>query len=197
MLDDQALDLIFCKARSYSHPESWLDKPVHDDDLRRIWDLAKMAPTSANQLPARVVWVKNEAGKNKLNPCLSEGNVEKTMRAPVTAIVGHDLRFYDKLPYTFPHTDAKSWFTGTGDDNIREHAFRNGTLQGAFLMMAARALGFDCGPMSGFDQAKVNQTFFAGTHIQANFLINIGYGNRDTLFPRAPRLSFDEACQIV
>lgn len=196
-IDDAALDRIFRHARSYSHPKSWTDRPVDDSLLREVWALAKYGPTSANQLPARIVWIKSEAAKARLKPCLDEGNVDKTMSAPVTALIGYDMKFYDKLGYLFPHTDARSWFAGTPEDSIRRHAFQNSSLQGAYLIIAARALGLDCGPMSGFDVKATDKAFFAGTAIQSNFLLNLGYGDDSTLFPRAPRLSFDEATRII
>ena len=197
MLDAAALDTLFRTARTFSAaPDTWQDKPVPESLLREVWDLAKMGPTSANCSPARVVFVTTKAGKDKLAPALDEGNLRKTLEAPATAIVGMDLAYYEKLPYLFPHTDAKSWFEGK-TDLIRTTAMRNSSLQGAYLILAARALGLDCGPMSGFKNAKVDENFFAGTTIQSNFLINLGYGNRATLHPRSPRLSFDEACRIA
>jgi 3-hydroxypropanoate dehydrogenase len=197
MLDSTALDTLFRTARTFSAgPHTWLPTAVSEEQLRQVWDLAKMGPTSANCGPARVVFVTTSAGKDKLAPALDEGNLRRTMEAPATAIVGMDMAFYEKLPYLFPHTDAKSWFAGK-PDNIRTTAMRNSSLQGAYLIIAARALGLDCGPMSGFDNGKVDAAFFAGTQITSNFLINLGYGNRATLHPRNPRLSFDEACSIA
>jgi 3-hydroxypropanoate dehydrogenase len=190
--DDNSLDVIFRNARTHS---AWLDKQVDDALLMRAFDLAKMGPTSANCSPMRVVFVKSKAAKEKLKPCLSEGNMEKTMTAPVTAIIAHDMEFYEKLPKLFPHTDARSWFAGN-DAVIQTTAFRNGSLQGAYFMLAARALGLDCGPMSGFDNAKVDAAFFAGTKIKSNFLCNLGYGDASKLHPRSPRLEFAEACRI-
>lgn len=190
---ESALDQLFRDARTHN---GWTGEPVGEDLLRQLWDLVKMAPTSANCSPARLVFVTSDAAKEKLKPCLMDGNVAKTMAAPVTAIIGQDMEFYEKLPDLFPHTDARSWFAGN-DDLIAETAFRNATLQGGYLIMAARALGLDCGPMSGFDTAKVDAAFFAGTKVTANFLCNIGYGTEEGLFPRAPRLAFDDACRVI
>lgn len=197
MLDEADLDLLFRTARTFStQPGTWQDKPVEQALLRQVWDLAKMGPTSANCSPARVVFVTTQEGKARLAPLMDEGNRQKTVEAPATAIIGMDLAFPDKLAYLFPHTDAKSWFAGN-DTLIRTTAMRNSSLQGAYLILAARALGLDCGPMSGFDNAKVDAEFFAGSAVQSNFIVNLGYGNRDTLKPRNPRLSFDEACRIA
>ena len=156
----------------------------------------KMAPTSANCSPARLVFVRSDEAKAKLKPCLMEGNVEKTMSAPVCVIVGMDMQFYDQLPKLFPHADARSWFAGN-DAAIQATAFRNSSLQGAYLIMAARALGLDCGPMSGFDAAAVEAAFFPEGNVKANFLINLGYGDATKVYPRSPRLAFDEACRIA
>ena len=198
MLDDATLDQLFRTARTYGFDhDTWLDKPVSEEQLRQIWDLAKMGPTSANMSPMRVVWVTSQAGKDRLEPLLDAGNRGKTREAPATAIIGMDMKFYDKLPYLFPHTDAKSWFDTAPESTLRTVALRNGSLQGAYLMLAARAIGLDVGGMSGFDNAKVDAEFFAGTAIKSNFLCNIGYGNPANLFPRSPRLSFDEACRIA
>ena len=191
--DQVALNTLFLNARTHN---GWANTPVEDAMLHEIWKLVRMAPTSANCAPARIVFVKSQAAKEQLKPLLMDGNVDKTMAAPVTAIIGHDMEFYEKLPQLFPHTDARAWFVGN-DELIAETAFRNGTLQGAYLMMAARSLGLDCGPMSGFDNAKVDETFFAGTKVKSNFLCNIGYGTQDDLFPRSPRFEFDEACRIA
>jgi len=192
-IDENSLDVLFRQARTHN---GWRDEPVDAGLLTDVWNLARMGPTSANCSPARIVFVVSNEAKEKLKPCLMEGNVEQTMTAPATAIVGHDLEFYERLPELFPHTDARSWFVGK-EAHIRTTAFRNGTLQGAYLMLAARALGLDCGPMSGFDNDKVDQAFFAGTSIKSNFLCNLGYGNPDTLRPRNKRLEFDEACSVV
>jgi len=164
--------------------------------MQAVYELAKWGATSANCSPARFVFVASDEGRARLKPHLAEGNLAKTMAAPCCVIIGHDLDFYEKLPELFPHTDAKSWFEGD-DALIKTTAFRNGTLQGAYLMIAARALGLDCGPMSGFDHDGVDKEFFAGTPVKSNFLCNIGYGTDEDMFPRSPRLSFDEACEIV
>ncbi len=192
-LDEASLSQLFLSARTHN---VWLEKPVPDEVLIQIIDLMKMGPTSANCSPARILFVRSEAAKARLKPFLSEGNRDKTMKAPVTAIIGYDLKFYELLPRLFPHTDARSWFAGK-PEHIQETAFRNGTLQGAYLILAARALGLDCGPMSGFNQAGVTQEFFAGTDIKANFLCNLGYGDASALKPRSPRLSFEELAKIL
>ena len=197
-LSQDALNQIFLEARTFaSNPNPWQDRPVTDAQLEQIWNLARMGPTAANSSPARVVFVRTPEAKARLKPALDAGNVEKTMNAPVTAIVGSDLAFYEKLPYLFPHTDARSWFAGKSEAELFPGALRNSSLQGAYLIVAARALGLDCGPMGGFDAARVDAEFFAGTTVKSSFLINIGYGRRDTLHPRSPRLAFAEACSIV
>ena len=192
-LADAALDQLFREARTYN---AFLPKEVTDEQLHALYDLAKFGPTSANCSPMRVVFVKSKAAKEKLKPFLSEGNRAKTLAAPVTAIIANDHTFYDKLPQLFPHADARSWFTGN-QQMADVTAFRNATLQGAYVIMAARSIGLDCGPMSGFDNAGLDEAFFASTPIKSNFLINIGYGDasRD-LYARSPRLSFDEACRV-
>lgn len=187
-----ALDTLFRDARTFNR---FQDRPVADDLLAQVYDLAKLGPTSANCQPMRVVFVKSAGAKQRLEPALASGNRDKTMKAPVTAIIAHDMEFYEKLPKLFPHTVARSWFAGK-PDNIKTTAFRNGSLQGAYLIVAARAYGLDCGPMSGFDNAKVDDAFFAGTSWRSNFLCNLGYGEPDSLKPRHPRLDFDEACRI-
>ncbi|WP_243042214.1 malonic semialdehyde reductase [Dyella sedimenti] len=194
MLSEAALDQLFRTARTHN---AWLPKEVTDDQLHQLYELAKFGPTSANSSPMRLVFVKSKEAKDKLAPLLSEGNRAKSLAAPVTAIVGMDYAFHEKLPQLFPHADARSWFVGN-QPLIEATAFRNASLQGAYVIVAARALGLDCGPMSGFDAEGVNAAFFAGTTVKVNFLINIGYGDasRD-LFPRNPRLSFDEACRIA
>lgn len=192
-LPDNALDQLFREARTHN---AWLPKPVDDTLLERIVALTVMGPTSANSSPGRFVFVKSAEAKEKLKPALSAGNVGKTMAAPVTVIVGMDMAFYEHLPKLFPHANARSWFAGN-EETIRTTAFRNASLQGAYLIMAARALGLDTGPMSGFDAAKVDEAFFAGTTIRSNFLINLGYGDRSKLHPRNPRLSFDETARIA
>lgn len=192
-IDSTALDQLFLKARTHN---AWHDRAIEPALLQQLYDLVKMAPTSANCSPARFVFVQSQAAKEKLKPALSAGNLEKTMAAPVTVIVANDPKFYDKLPYLFPHTDARSWFTGSAQV-AETTAFRNGTLQVAYLILAARALGLDTGPMSGFDNALVDSTFFKETGWRSNVLVNLGYGDADKLFPRSPRLPFDEACQVL
>lgn len=192
-VSDEGLDLLFRDARTQN---GWQEKAVSDVHIKAIYELLKWAPTSANCSPARFVFVTSKEAKEKLVACLAEGNVDKTMTAPLTVIIGNDMRFYDHLPKLFPHTDAKSWFEGN-EDLISETAMRNATLQGAYLIMAARSLGFDCGPMSGFDKEKIDSAFFDGTSVKSNFLCNIGYGNDENLFERSPRFTFDEACRIA
>ena len=193
-LGDEALDVIFREARTHN---AWQDKPVSDALLKELYDLMKWGPTSANMSPARIVFVKSKEAKEKLAPALMEGNRAKTLQAPVTAIIGYDVKFYERLPELFPHApDAKTWFNWS-DEWAEMNAFRNGSLQGAYFMIAARSLGLDCGPMSGFDMNKVNELFFAGTSVKSNFLCNIGYGDPSGLFERSPRLPFDDACEIV
>ncbi|MCG8357356.1 MAG: malonic semialdehyde reductase [Kiloniellales bacterium] len=193
ILNDEALDLLFREARTQN---AWQDKPVSEVMLRAVYDLAKMGPTSANCSPMRLVLVTSPEAKAKLEPALIPGNVEKTMAAPVTAIIGYDRTFYERLPDLFPHADARSWFAGN-DELIETTAFRNGSLQGAYFMLAARSLGLDCGPMSGFDNDLVDQAFFPAGDVRSNFLCNLGYGDPEGLFPRSPRLEFDEACRIA
>src|SRR4051812_37760777 len=194
VLSSEALGQIFREARTHN---AWLDKPVEDDLLKQAYDLAKMGPTSANMCPLRIVFVKSREGKEKLRPALDAGNVDKTMKAPVTAIIGMDVHFYEQLPKLFPHADAKAWFKDL-PENVLEHiALRNSSLQGAYFMLAARSQGLDCGPMSGFNNAKVDEVFFAGTTVKSNFLCSLGYGDASKLYPRSPRLSFDEACKVV
>lgn len=192
-LSDAALAQLFLDARTQN---AWIKKDVPDSLLHRLYDLVKMGPTSANCSPARFVFVKSDDAKARLKPHLSEGNADKTMAAPVCVIIGQDLEFYEHLPKLFPHTDARSWFAGK-DQKIKETAFRNATLQGGYLILAARALGLDCGPMSGFDPAGVNKAFFAGTKIEANFLCNLGYGDESVLFDRSPRFAFDEVAKVI
>lgn len=192
-LDAKALNQLFCNARTHN---AWLPGEVSDDQLHQLYDLMRFGPTSANCSPARIVFVKSEAAKRRLAPALSEMNRDKTIAASVTAIIGSDQVFYELLPKLFPHTDARSWFVGN-DELIASTAFRNSSLQGAYLILAARSLGLDCGPMSGFDNGKVDAEFFAGTSIKSNFLVNIGHGDASVLFPRSPRLEFDEACSIL
>lgn len=194
MLDDKALDTIFRSARSHN---AWLDRPVSDAQLGQMYDVMKWGSTSANCSPARILFVKSAQAKEKLKPLLMEGNQAKTMAAPVCAIIGYDVEFYEKLPELFPHDlTAKTWFNGSAEF-AEQTAFRNGSLQGAYLMIAARALGLDCGPMSGFDVDGVTNAFFEGTTYKANFLCNIGYGDPSALFDRSPRLAFDDACKVL
>lgn len=192
-LDDAALDQLFRTARTHN---GWLDKPVPDALLAELHELMKWGPTSANCWPLRIVYVKSPEAKARLVPLMMEGNRAKTRAAPVTAILGMDMAFHEQLPRLFPHTDAKSWFVGN-QALIEATAFRNGSLQGAYFMLAARALGLDCGPMSGFDADKVNAEFFAGTTVKANFICSLGHGDPAGLFPRSPRPSFDDVCQIL
>ncbi len=193
MIDAQSLDVLFRTARTHN---GWQDKPVPESLLHELFDLAKMAPTSANCSPMRVVFVTSAAGKERLKPALSAGNLEKTLAAPVTAILANDSQFYEELPKLFPHADARSWFTSS-PALADITAMRNGTLQGAYLMLAARAVGLDCGPMSGFDNAKVDAEFFPDGRFKSNFLCNLGYGDPAKLFPRSPRFAFDDVCKIV
>ncbi|MCB1602508.1 MAG: malonic semialdehyde reductase [Lysobacterales bacterium] len=193
-LNDDALAQLFTEARTHT---VWQDKAVSDETLKRLFELLKWGPTSANCSPARFVFVKSAEAKERLKPALSEGNLAKTMAAPATAIVAWDYAFYEHLPRLFPHDQsARSWFAGK-PEAIQTGGFRNGTLQGAYLIIAARALGLDCGPMSGFDNAKVDAEFFAGTEIRSNFLVNLGYGDASKLHPRGPRFNFDEVCKIA
>ena len=192
-LDPAALKQLFLEARTQN---KWQAKDVPDGLLKELVDVMKMAPTSANCSPARIVFVKSKNAKEQLRDALSPGNVDKTMSAPVTAIIGHDMRFYDHLPKLFPHADAKSWFVGK-DEHIGLTAFRNGSLQGAYLIMAARALGLDSGGMSGFDHAKVDAAFFKDTTVKSNFLLNLGYGDSTGVMARSPRFTFDEMAKIV
>ncbi len=193
-LDQQAIDQIFLQARSHN---GWQDKPVTDEQLMQIYALTRMGPTSANSCPARLVFIKSAAAKEKLKLCLDAGNVNKSMTAPVVAIVGMDLEFYEQLAKLFPHNkEARSWFVGK-PEKIRETAFRNSSLQGAYFIMAVRSLGLDAGPMSGFNSSKLDEIFFPGGKIKSNFICAIGYGDESKLYPRGPRLEFDEACQII
>lgn len=193
ILNDAGLDLLFRQARTYS---AWRDKDVSDVLLQAIYDLTKMAPTSANCSPMRVLFLRSKEAKEKLRPALMEGNVAKTMAAPVTAVVAYDMDFHEQLPKLFPHTDARSWFVGN-ESLIEETAIRNGTLQGAYLIVAARALGLDCGPMSGFDRDLVDRTFFPDGRVKSNFLCNLGHGDEAGLRPRSPRFGFDDACRVL
>ncbi|HEY0423461.1 MAG TPA: malonic semialdehyde reductase [Rhodopila sp.] len=193
-IDAAGLELLFKEARSHN---AWTSEPVSDETLHELYDILKFGPTSANSSPARFVFIRTKEGKEKLAPALSAGNLNKTMSAPVTAIVAYDPKFYEKLPTLFPHNpDAISWFT-SNDSLAATTAFRNGTLQGAYLLMAARSLGLDVGAMSGFDNAKVDAAFFAFNGWRSNFLVNIGHGDPAGLFGRSPRLPFDEACLLA
>lgn len=193
IISDDALDRIFRQARTH---RSWTGDPVSDVVLQAAYDLARMAPTSANCGPMRIVFVKSRAAKERLKPALSEGNVRQTMAAPATAIIAYDLQFYELLPRLYPFADARSWYVGK-DELIRNTAFRNGALQGAYFIVAARAVGLDCGPMSGFDNARVDAEFFPDGRVKSNFLCNLGYGDGAGMRERAPRLEFDEACKIL
>lgn len=207
-LDDEALDLLFRNARTHN---AWLPRLVSDDTLRQLYELMKWGPTSANSCPARILFLRTPEARQRLLPALSPGNVEKTKNAPVTAIIGYDAHFYEQLPKLFPHADARAWFVDT-PELAEVTARRNSSLQGAYLMLAARSLGLDCGPMSGFDQAKVDheffpragsgrddfdQEYFPDSHVKTNFICNLGYGDPAKLFPRSPRLEFDEACKLL
>ena len=191
-LPESALDQLFVSARTHNA----FSGEVDDATLHRLYDLVRLGPTEANSCPARFVFVKSRAAKEKLGPALSEGNYAKTMAAPVTVIVGYDMKFYDKLPVLFPHVDAKSWFEGSPEARLYRVALRGSSMQVAYLILAARALGLDTGPMTGFDNAKVDAAFFAGTSIQSNVLVNLGRGDPSAIFPRSPRLPFDEAARI-
>ena len=192
-LSQTVLDQLFHAART---PNLFLDQPIDDQLLFKVWETLRWAPTSANCSPLRVQFVKSPAAKAKLLTCVDPGNAKKVQSAPVTAILGMDMRFHDKLKQLFPHTDAKAWFEGQ-DEKIATTAFRNSSLQGAYFMLAARAMGLDCGPMSGFDHKAIDAAFFAGTHVRSNFLCNLGYGDPASVFARSPRLEFHEACSIV
>ena len=207
-IDDKAMDVLFREARSHN---AWLDRPVRDETLRQIWDLMKWGPTSANTMPARIVFLRTPRAKERLRPALAAGNVEKTMTAPVTAIIAYDLKFYDKLPRLFPHSPAMRTLFVNAPELVTSTARRNSSLQGAYFIFAARAVGLDCGPMSGFDHAKVDEEFFAAGkpcfgcdqeffpegHVKTNFLCNLGYGDPAALHPRLPRLTFTEACSLL
>lgn len=184
---------LFTDARTQN---GWLDTPVSDATLHQLYDLLKWGPTSANCSPARIVFVRSDQARATLAACMAPGNAPKVQQAPVTAVIGMDMAFYDKLPQLFPHADAKSWFVG--NHALSEAtAFRNSSLQGAYLILAARALGLGCGPMSGFDTAKVDAAFWAGTTVKTNFVCALGHGDPAKLFPRSPRLAFDEACRLA
>ncbi|MHA3082969.1 malonic semialdehyde reductase [Acinetobacter sp. ANC 5383] len=192
-LEHGALEKLFSEARTHN---AWRDKTIAPELLQELYDLLKMAPTSANCSPARFVFIQSAEAKAKLKPALSSGNVEKTMTAPVTVLVAYDSEFYEKLPELFPHGNAKSWFTSS-PELAHETAFRNSSMQAAYLILACRSLGLDAGPMSGFNPTLVDESFLSGTTWKSNLLINIGYGNPEKLYGRLPRLSFEDACQIV
>lgn len=194
MLNEEALKTLFTEARTHN---GWREIPVSDALLQQLYDLMKWGPTSANSSPARIVFVKSAEAREKLLACMNAGNVEKTRTAPVTAIVGMDMAFYEQMPKLFPHNpDARSWFAGN-PASIEVNAMRNSSLQGGYFIMAARSLGLDCAPMTGFNAEKLNETFFAGTTVRVNFVCCLGYGDPGKLHPRGPRLSFEEACKIV
>ena len=207
-LGDDAVDQLFREARTYN---AWLDRPVTDHTLQRLYDLMKWGPTSANGSPARFIFLRSQEAKERLRPILAPGNVEKTMTAPVTVIIAYDLLFYEKLRKLFPHSPAMRDLFAANPQLIEVTAKRNSSLQGAYLIIAARALGLDCGPMSGFDNARLDeeffgagkecegceQEFFPAGHVKSNFLCNLGYGDPSTLYPRAPRLAFNEACTLL
>jgi len=190
--DDTSLDVMFRNARTHN---GWIDKPVDDALLQKVYDLCKWGPTSANCCPMRLVFVKSKEAKEKLAPSMDKGNLEKTMAAPATAIIGYDMEFFKPMDKLWPHGGGKM-FASKPISELEVIALRNGSLQGAYFMLAARSLGLDCGPMSGFNNAKVDETFFAGTKIKSNFLCNLGYGDASKLYPRGPRLDFNEACKI-
>ena len=192
-LDDGALDLLFREARSHN---GWQDRPVPDDILRQLFDIMKMGPTSANCSPLRLLFLVSTPAKERIAPALSSGNKTKTLTAPVVSILGYDTHFYDHMKTLFPHVDAKPWFTSS-ETLALETAFRNSTLQGAYLMLAARALGLDTGPMSGFNNAKVDAEFFAGTTVKSNFICGLGYGDAAKVMKRHPRFKFEDVCQIL
>jgi 3-hydroxypropanoate dehydrogenase len=208
LLNDESLDLLFRNARTHN---AWLDKPVNDELLQQLYEVMKWGPTSANSCPARFLFLRTEKAKQRLLPCLAPGNVEKTMKAPVTVIVAYDLKFYEKLGRMFPHSPGMKKLFEDNPQLVESTARRNSSLQGAYMMMAARALGLDCGPMSGFDNAKLDeeffgagkdcegceQEFFPSGHVKSNFICNLGYGDPAKLFPRSPRLEFNEACTLM
>ena len=193
-VNEECLNILFRDARTHT---AWQNKPVEDSVLRKVYDLAKMGPTSANMCPMRVVFVKSAEAKQKLKPSLDAGNVDKTMAAPVTAIIAMDTHFFEALPKLYPHADAKAWFKDLPANILEYVSLRNSSLQGAYFMLAARSQGLDCGPMSGFNNAKLDEAFFAGTTVKSNFLCNLGYGDASKLYPRNPRLTFEEACKIL
>ncbi|MFN7038804.1 MAG: malonic semialdehyde reductase [Alphaproteobacteria bacterium] len=192
-IDEGAKKLLFTEARTYS---AWLDKAVNNEDLKQIYELTKFGSTSVNSCPMRIIFIKSPEQKERLRLYLNEGNIQKTMSAPVTAIIGYDLEFYTKLGYLYPHSDAAKMFEGK-EQLIYETALRNSSMQGAYFILAARVVGLDAGPMSGFNREGVDNEFFAGTTIKSNFLCNLGYGDKSSLFPRNPRFNFEEVCKII
>jgi len=192
-LDEQTLNQLFLEARTH---KAWEAKEVSDSLLKEVYDLAKMGPTSANCLPMRILFIKSNVAKERLKPALDGGNIEKTMAAPVAAIITYDLKFYERMDELFPMVDAKSWFVGNAE-YAQKTAFQNSALQGAYFILAARACGLDCGPVTGFDNAKVDEEFFKDTSWRSNFLINLGYGDSAKLHPRLPRLSFEEVARVI
>lgn len=193
VLTDQALDTIFRAARTAN---AWQDRPVSAELLHQIHDLMKFGPTSANSCPLRMLFLQSPEAKARLKPFLMESNIDKTMAAPVVAILAMDMRFHEHLPFLFPHTEAKSWFEGN-DDLIAQTAFRNSSLQAGYFIVAARALGLDCGPMSGFDAGGVNKEFFPDGRFKVNFICNIGYGDHSKTFARSPRFSFEQIAKVI
>ncbi|NBA96550.1 malonic semialdehyde reductase [Pseudomonas sp. R5(2019)] len=193
-LDDAGLDLLFRQARTHN---GWKPRAVERSTLEQLWELVRFAPTAVNGMPARFVFVTSSEGKQRLKPCLSPGNVDKVMAAPVTVIIGYDTAFWELLPILFPHADDVGALFSENAELAEVTAFRNSSLQGAWLMLAARALGLDCGPMSGFDSERLDRNFFADTTIRSNFLCNLGYGDVKKLYPRLPRLSFEDACTFA
>jgi nitroreductase len=190
----EAIRQLFTEARTHS---AWLPKKVEDSTLQALYEIMKWGPTSANTCPVRIVFVKSEKAKEQLMPCIAPGNVDKTKTAPVTAIVAWDERYYDLVPRLFPHFPQMKDMLASNKEMAESTAFRNSSLQGGYFILAARAVGLDCGPMSGFENAKVDETFFKGTTWKSNFLCNLGYGDASKLFPRGPRLPFDEVCKIL
>ncbi|SFV88059.1 Predicted reductase RutE in novel pyrimidine catabolism pathway [hydrothermal vent metagenome] len=193
MLDKNTMDILFTKARSYN---AWLDKNIADEQIHQLYDLMKFGPTAANTCPARITFVRSNEAKAKLKPHLDEGNVDKAMSAPAVAIISYDTEFYEKLDKLFPHTDAKSWYAGK-PDKIKAVGSMNATLQGAYFMLAARSIGLDCGPMGGFNADTLDDAFFPDGNTKSLFICGIGYGDSRKIFPRSPRLDFDEACKII
>ena len=194
VLNPEALDTLFRQARTHN---VWLKEPVSDDVLHQIYDLMKWGPTSANTSPTRIVFLRTPEAKERLRPALMPLNVDKSMQAPVVAILAYDLKFFENLPKLFPHNPGMKDFFANAPEMAQTNAFRNASIQGGYFILAARALGLDCGPMSGFDNAKVDAEFFPSSNLKSNFLCNLGYGDHSKLFPRSPRLDFDEACQLL